>query len=232
MVFNLLFLKFKTTSKLNQKPAIIPTCLTYPKKEITFEVVQAFCREWQEGVRVEYKQESQKTFQKSYPLLRIHKVAFLSSESKPIRLITKFSLRLRVSRRTPGLEERIVQSAIMGIYPSVMPEVILIDVPDSDNVVVVVRVDESIQAPHAIQNSAKVYIRTGSVTQPYELSDIDRIEYMFKRRENRKVVTQQILAHIEERAKFKETDESQPNITYIIPSCLSISSHHFHIRNL
>ena len=59
----------------------------------------------------------------------------------------------------------------MGIYPSVMPEVLLVDVPDSDNVVIVVRVDESIQAPHAIQNSAKVYIRTGSVTQPYELSD-------------------------------------------------------------
>ena len=95
---------------------------------------------------------------------------------------------------------------------------LLVDVPDSDNVVcrIVVRVDESIQAPHAIQNSAKVYIRTGSVTQPYELSDIDRIEYMLKRRENPKVVTQQILARIEERAKLKETDESQPNITYII----------------
>ena len=118
--------------------------------------------------------------------------------------------------KTPGLEERIVQSAIMGIYPSVMPEVILIDVPDSDNVVIVVRVDESIQAPHAIQNSAKVYIRTGSVTQPYELSDIDRIEYMLKWRENPKVVTQQILARIEERAKIKVSDESQPNITYII----------------
>ena len=104
----------------------------------------------------------------------------------------------------------------MGIYPSVMPEVLLVDVPDSDNVVVVVRVDESIQAPHAIQNSAKVYIRTGSVTQPYELSDIDRIEYMLKRRENPKIVTQQILARIEERAKIKVSDESQPNITYII----------------
>ena len=152
------------------------------KEEITFEVIQRhFVASGKKAYALSTNKKSQKTFQKSYPLLRIHKAVFLSSESKLIRLINKVLFPIEGIPKTPGLEERIVQSAITGIYPSVMPEVILIDVPDSDNVVVVVRVDESIQAPHAIQNSAKVYIRTGSVTQPYELSDIDRIEYMLKR---------------------------------------------------
>ncbi len=186
------------------------------KEEITFEVVQAFCREWQEGVRVEYKQEITKDIPKIVSSFANTQGGVFIIGVKANQTDNEVQFPIEGIPKTPGLEERIVQSAIMGIYPSVMPEVILVDVPDSDNVVIVVRVDESIQAPHAIQNSAKVYIRTGSVTQPYELSDIDRIEYMFKRRENPKVVTQQILARIEERAKLKETDESQPNITYII----------------
>jgi len=48
---------------------------------------------------------------------------------------------------------------------------------------IVIKVHESLEAPHAIQNSTKVYIRTGSISQPYELSEIDRIEYLLKRRE-------------------------------------------------
>ena len=38
----------------------------------------------------------------------------------------------------------------MGIYPAVTPEVVLIDIPDSEKVIVVIRVDESVHAPHAI----------------------------------------------------------------------------------
>ena len=83
---------------------------------------------------------------------------------------------------TPGIQEQIQQSALEGIYPAVIPEVALIDVPSTENVVVFVRVDENLQAPHAIQNSTRVYIRTGSITKPYELADMDRITYMLKRR--------------------------------------------------
>ena len=56
-----------------------------------------------------------------------------------------------------GIEEQIQQSALTGIYPAVIPEVIICGVPaNPNNAVVIVRVDESLQAPHAIQNSKKV----------------------------------------------------------------------------
>ena len=100
-----------------------------------------------------------------------------------------------------GIEEQIQQSALTGIYPGVIPEIKLVDVPNSGNVVVVVRVDESVQAPHAIKEVTQVYIRVGSITQPYEykLAEMDRIAYMFKRREDSQVVARQILDRIEER---------------------------------
>ena len=60
-----------------------------------------------------------------------------------------------------------------------------------DRVVVVVRVNESPQAPHAIQNSTKVYIREGSITQPYELAAIGRIEHLLKRREEPQRISRQ-----------------------------------------
>ena len=83
-----------------------------------------------------------------------------------------------------GIEERITASSLRGIYPAVFPEVKVIDVPSKSNkVVVVVKIHESIEAPHAIQNSTRIYIRTGSQSQPYELAEIDRIEYMLKRRQ-------------------------------------------------
>lgn len=119
--------------------------------------------------------------------------------------------------KTTGIEERIVQSAVTGIYPSVMPEVILVDVPGTDNVVIVVRVDESIQAPHAIQNSTRVYIRAGSVTQPYEkpeLAEMNRIEYLLNRRQNTQEITKQILDRIEQRIN-RNGDMDAPSITVI-----------------
>ena len=125
------------------------------KEEITFEVVQAFCREWQEGVRVEYKQEITKDIPKIVSSFANTQGGVFIIGVKANQTDNEVQFPIEGIPKTPGLEECIVQSAIMGIYPSVMPEVILIDVPDSDNVVIVVRVDESIQAPHAIQKLCK-----------------------------------------------------------------------------
>lgn len=173
------------------------------KGEITFEVVENFCRELPEGVRVEYKQEIKdipkivSSFANTQGGVFIIGVKANQTDNKVVFPIEGIS-------DTAGIEERITQSAYEGIYPPVIPEVIKVDVPESENVVVIVRVDESVNAPHAIQNSTRVYIRVGSVTQPYkkpELAEIDRIEYMFKRRQDTQIITQQILDRIEKRIR-------------------------------
>lgn len=188
---------------------------TKPMDEITFEDVETFCQEWAEGVRVEYKREIK---------VNTHIPKIVSSFANTHGGIFLIGVEANQTNnqvtsipgipQQNGIEEQIQQSALTGIYPGVIPEIKVVDVPHSKNVVVVVRVDESVQAPHAIQNSTRVYIRTGSITEPYELSDMDRISHMLKRRENSQVVARQILDRIENRVKnfepiFKRIGNSQ-----------------------
>ena len=182
--------------------------------DITFSDIEDFCREFGEGVRVEYKQEIR------------HIPKIVSSFANTLGGIfiigvetdqnNKVKLPIQGIPNKSGIEEQIQQSALTGIYPAVIPEVIICYVPNTSNVVIIIRVDESPQAPHAIQNSTTVYIRPSSITQPYklELAEIDRIEYMLKRREDSQTTAQRILERAEERINsLFHTNE--PNLTAI-----------------
>lgn len=186
-------------------------------KEIDFNDIEVFCGEWGEGVRVEYKREMTS---KSLPKI----ISSFANTQGGIFIIgveadkkqNKVKFPIQGIPNEDGIEERMVQSAITGIHPAVTPEVIIIDVPgEKGNVVVVVRVEESEQAPHAIQNARRVYVREGSVTQPHELADIGRIEYLLKRREEPQRTTRQILARIEERVKNHCSHLESPNLELI-----------------
>ena len=194
---------------------------TKPANEITFADVKNFCREFGEGVRVEYKRKKTRHISKVVS-------AFANTHGGVFIIGAETDEENKVKCPIPGIpmeagiEEGIQQCALTGIYPAVMPEVILVKVPDSadnvpdsaGNVVVIVRVDESVQAPHAIENSTKVYIRVGSITQPYQLAEMDRLQYMFKRREDSQVVTRQILKRIEDRVETL-CDTTVPNLTVV-----------------
>ena len=182
--------------------------------DIEFDDIKAFCQEWGEGVRVEYKSV----------IANLPKVISSFANTQGGILIIGVQTDEN-SRAKPdiqgipndgGIREQIEQSATDGIYPAIMPEVIIRDVPGAtDRVVVVVRVEESQQAPHAIQNSTKVYVREGSVTKPHELADIDRIEYLLKRREEPQKITRRILDRIGERVKSHCSHLDMPNLELI-----------------
>ena len=186
--------------------------------EIDFNDIEAFCREWVEGVRVEYKSE----------IAHISKIiSSFANTQGGIFIIgvetdqnNKVKFPIQGIQNDGGIEERIVQSALTGIHPAVTPEVIIREVPGQmDRVVVVVRVNESQQAPHAIQNSTRVYIREGSITQPYELADIGRIEYLLKRREEPQRISRKILDRIEERVRVNSygSQLQRPNLAIFAP---------------
>ena len=110
------------------------------KDEITFEVVQAFCSEWQEGVRVEYKQEITKDVPKIVSSFANTQGGIFIIGVKENEPNNEEPFTIVGIPNTGGIEERIVQSAITGIYPPVMPEVIIVKVPKTENVIVIVRV--------------------------------------------------------------------------------------------
>ena len=188
---------------------------TKPANEIEFQDVKNFCDEFGEGIRVEYKQEIKDIPKIVSSFANTLGGAFIigaETDKKTNKVIAIDGI-----PNSGGLEEQIHQSALTGIYPAVMPEVIILDHPTNLNhVVIIIRVDESPQAPHAIQNSTRVYIRVESITQPYklELAEIDRIEYMLKRRADSQIVTQQILNRIEERTEAL-FNTKEPNLTVI-----------------
>jgi hypothetical protein len=55
------------------------------------------------------------------------------------------------------------------------------DIPNQ--IFLVIEVDESGEAPHAIENSKKVYVRTGNAANPYDFAEVDLIIDLLKRRE-------------------------------------------------
>ena len=168
-------------------------------QDLEFSDVESFCKTYEEGVRVEYKGEIPSNLPKTIS-------AFANTLGGILVLGVKTDENNRAitpiegMEKQRGIEERITASSLQGIYPAVFPEVKIIDVPSKSNkVVVVVKIHESIEAPHAIQNSTRVYIRTGSQSQPYELAEIDRIEYMLKRRQKPLERKQQITLAAEKR---------------------------------
>ena len=194
---------------------------TKPIDEITFEDVESFCEERGEGVRVEYKRDI--NVKKHIPKI----VSSFANTHGGIFIIgveteketNKVVFPIEGIPKRPGIEEQIQQSAEMVINPPVRPDVKIVEVPNSENVVVVIRVAEgSLLAPHAIEDSTKTYFRVGSITQPYklELANMNLIAHMFKRREDSQVVARQIFNRIETRAgrRFRPGPD-KPDLTII-----------------
>ena len=96
-----------------------------------------------------------------------------------------------------GYEEQVTQACLMGINPPILPAIRVFDVPGvASKVIVVVKVNQSVEAPHAIENSTRVYVRTGNLSQPYQLAVMSTLEYLFKRRQNSELKRESIIATV------------------------------------
>ena len=148
-----------------------------PLHSLDLRQIEQFCRNWTEGVRVEYQRE----------LDTRHIPKIVSSFANTVGGIwiigvatdveNRAVFPIRGISRTTGIEERIAQSCYHNLYPPLLPNIKIIDVPgNGGQVVVVVQIPESVEAPHAIENSTKVYIRTNSTAEIIQIAEIDRIE--------------------------------------------------------
>jgi schlafen family protein len=178
---------------------------TKPLHEITFADIDAFCRAWPEGVRVEYKRE----------LVARHIPKVVSSFANTgggvwiIGVATGVDnlpvFPIRGVTREPGLEERITQTCYQNLYPPLLPEIKIIDVPgDPAKVIAVIQVPESVEAPHAVENTTKVYIRTNSTTEIIQLAEIDRIEYLLKRRREAELTRDDMLTQLARFSRLRD----------------------------
>lgn len=184
--------------------------------EISFNDIEVFCREWPEGIRVEYKSQLIDNIPKTISAFANTQGGIVVIGVTTDKTTNKVVFPIDGMDRVAGLEEKVLQASLDGIYPGVAPEIRVFDVSSEPNkVIVVIKVHESAEAPHAIQNSTRVYIRTGSITKPYELATMDRIEYFLKRRERPEKFRQEMIQWSERRIEDHVKFRHGPAITVI-----------------
>ena len=182
-----------------------------PVNDLKFTDVETFCGKFGEGVRVEYKSAMIRDIPKTISAFANTLGGIIIIGVKTDKVKNEVIFPIEGINREEGIEDKIINSALEGIYPAVLPEVKVIDVPNAKNkIVVVIKVHETIEAPHAIQNSTRVYIRTGSRSQPYELADIDRLEYLLKRRQQPEETKRRIISMAEMRCGLYKGPETAP----------------------
>jgi hypothetical protein len=91
----------------------------------------------------------------------------------------------------------LLEEHISALLPTTT--VVASDIPE--RVFLVIEVEESSQAPHAVENSQKVYVRTGDATNPYDLAKVDLILDLVKRRRDPLQLRDRLLADARSRAK-------------------------------
>jgi len=159
--------------------------LWYKQPEsITYRDIETFCiQRLPEGVRLDYKLEIPNdlakviaAFANTLGGLIVLGVEADKTTNTPTWPSTKGM------RKGPGIEERITAICRDNIYPPVRPQISpIIDNPHAaGTALAVLRVDESLEAPHAV--NGLIYERTGSQGTPYQLSNIDRISHLLGRR--------------------------------------------------
>lgn len=71
-----------------------------------------------------------------------------------------------------------------------------------------IEVDESWEAPHAIENSKRVYVRTGNAANPYDLAQVDLIIELVRRRAEPLALRTRLVERAQQRAAQVVADAS------------------------
>jgi hypothetical protein len=176
--------------------------MIFIERPITAEHIRAVCATYSEGLRVEYKSTFNEDVKDKLPKI----VSSFANSQGGVLIIGVATLKGVPQPPFNGFEARgreeyplTVESICMkGIQPPVFPRTHVVE--DAGRTFLVIEVDESGQAPHAIENSRKVYVRTGNASDPYDLAKVDEIIDLMKRRQEPLELRKRILSFAENRA--------------------------------
>jgi Schlafen, AlbA_2 len=147
--------------------------------------IRAFCQRFSEGIRVEYKSAFDQNVRNNMAKMvsafanslgGVAIIGVVANNGVPQPPIEGFD--------DPGQELTLAveQICLQGINPSVIPRITVIPSDVGGKCFLVIEVDESPEAPHAIENQTRVYVRTGNAANPYELAKVHLIIERFTRR--------------------------------------------------
>lgn len=172
-------------SRQDQRVKLQSMLLSKPLNQLTAEDIRSFCLQHPEGLRVEYKQDLSIGVRTKIPAI----IASFANSYGGVLIVGARTERASVVEPIEGYsalsEETKLTVENICLQHLNLPFVPRIREVPSDvegRCFLVVEIDESPEAPHAIENSRKVYIRTGDGNTPYDLADISTIERLLGRR--------------------------------------------------
>jgi hypothetical protein len=180
--------------------------MLFPERPITLEHIRGFCTKFTEGYRVEYKALLDANVREKIP-----KVLSSFANSHGGALIVGVEAERGVAQppldgfEPPPREELVLtieNLCLQNIYPPVLPRTTVIQSDKQNRVFLVIEIEESEETPHAIENSKKVYVRTGNAGNPYDLADVDSVIDLVRRRKKPLELFQRIVRLAEERARL------------------------------
>lgn len=155
---------------------------TSPIDSITWSAVEEFCAQGiAEGAYLDYKVD--------FPTKLANTIAAMANTLGGVVLIGveedtdgKPKLPLVGIPLDRGLAERVTNIVLTNITPPVFPEVTVCSDASRAKAIVVIRVPQSPDTPHAIQKNTRVYLRTGNRNNPEELATLDQVEWLHSKR--------------------------------------------------
>jgi len=147
--------------------------------------IRGFCGRFNESIRVEYKSNLDQNVRRALPkvlssfansLGGVLVIGVDAQNGVPVQPIQGFP--------TPNEEVplTIENICLQNTYPPIFPRIHMVPSDVQGMTFVVVEVEESWEAPHAIENSTKVYVRTGNASEPYQLANVDLVIELVRRR--------------------------------------------------
>jgi hypothetical protein len=165
--------------------------------------IRALCARFNEGIRVEYKSSFDENVRRALPKV----VSSFANSLGGVLIIGVNAVdgipRGPIEGFAPPAEElplTVENLCIQGINPPVFPKTTLINSDVPNRAFLVIEVDESWEAPHAIENSKKVYVRTGNAANPYDLAEVDLIIELVRRRSEPLALHNRMLQRAKHRA--------------------------------
>jgi len=165
--------------------------------------IRAFCARFNEGLRVEYKSTFDDNVRRNLPKI----VSSFANSLGGILVVGVSTVNGAPQQPVEGFETpaeeltlTVENICLQGINPPVIPRITVIPSDVVNRTFLIIEVDESWEAPHAIENSKRVYVRTGNAANPYDLTDVELIIDLIKRRSEPSAKRERLIAVASKRA--------------------------------
>ena len=169
--------------------------------EITWSDIENFCNQRiTEGLHLDYKRDFPNNLEKTISAMAntfggIILIGVIEDEqSKPVLPIAGIDF-------IKGLEERVWNIILTNITPIVQPEITVALNQDNTKAIVLIRINQSHQAPHAISNNEMVYLRTGNVTLLEKRANLGELEWLQNQRRRSVSLRKKIIEDANDRFK-------------------------------